>query len=261
MASPQNHRTLSLLLLISLLSFTPSQSLSPENHLLLPSNRKLGKDDQLFCESWRFSVETNDAGIWSTIPSRCFDFVKNYITGDHYLLDSKIVAEDELEFAKSVNVSGDGKDAWVFDVDETLLFNIPYYETHGYGSEIFNEESFDEYMLLGKSPPLSASLSLYQELQRLGFTIFILTGRSEPFRNATEANLRLAGYNNWERLILRGPSDKSKLAVEYKSEKRKELVDEGYRIRGNSGDQWSDLLGYAIAQRSFKLPNPMYYIA
>lgn len=59
----------------------------------------------------------------------------------------------------------------------------------------------------------------------------------------------------------RGPGDKHKLAIEYKSEKRQELVDAGYRIRGNSGDQWSDLLGYAIAQRSFKLPNPMYYIA
>uniref|UniRef100_A0A803MPU0 Acid phosphatase n=1 Tax=Chenopodium quinoa TaxID=63459 RepID=A0A803MPU0_CHEQI len=199
--------------------------------------------------------------IWDTIPTRCFDFVKNYVTSDRYLSDSEVVAGDELEFAKSVNVSGDGKDAWIFDVDETLLFNLPYYELHGYGSEIFDEESFDEYMYLANSPALSASLSLYKELQQLGFTIFVLTGRSEPFRNATEANLRDAGYNIWERLILRGPSDKGKLAVEYKSEKRKELVDEGYRIRGNSGDQWSDLLGYAIAQRSFKLPNPMYYIA
>lgn len=163
-------------------------------------------------------------------------------------------------------------------------------------SEVFNEDSFDQYMLLAESPVLPASLSLYKELQRLGFTIFILTGRSEPFRNATEANLQSAGYSNWERLILRylitllslcfqilnifhlcskqfwflclmyvffnrGPSDKSKKAVEYKSEKRKELEDAGYRIRGNSGDQWSDLLGYAIGQRSFKLPNPMYYIA
>ncbi|XP_021723505.1 acid phosphatase 1-like [Chenopodium quinoa] len=261
MSSPGNHLSLSLLLIFSLLSFTCPHSVSSENHLLLPSNRKFGQDDQLFCESWRFSVETNDAGIWYIIPTRCFDFVKNYFTGDRYFSDSDVVAGAELEFAKSINVSGDGKDAWVFDVDETLLFNLPYYELHGYGSEIFDEESFDEYMLLAKSPALSASLSLYKELQRLGFTIFVLTGRSEPFRNATEANLRDAGYSNWERLILRGPSDKAKLAVEYKSEKRKELVDEGYRIRGNSGDQWSDLLGYAIAQRSFKLPNTMYYIA
>ena len=50
------------------------------------------------------------------------------------------------------------------------------------------------------------------------------------------------------------------MATLYKSEKRDEMVKEGYRIRGNSGDQWSDLLGSSISQRSFKLPNPMYYI-
>ena len=59
----------------------------------------------------------------------------------------------------------------------------------------------------------------------------------------------------------RGTSDAGKLATTYKSEKRKELEDEGYTIHGSSGDQWSDLLGFAVAKRSFKLPNPMYYIA
>ncbi|XP_021730035.1 uncharacterized protein LOC110697008 isoform X3 [Chenopodium quinoa] len=82
MSSPENHLSFSLLLIFSLLTLTFSQSLSSENHLLLPSNRKFGQDDQLFCESWRFSVETNDAGIWYTIPTRCFDFVKNYVTSD-----------------------------------------------------------------------------------------------------------------------------------------------------------------------------------
>ncbi|XP_057537022.1 acid phosphatase 1-like [Amaranthus tricolor] len=257
----QNHRTFSLFLFFSLLSVTTSYSLFPKNHLLLPPTRKLGGDESLFCESWRFAVETNNVIGWSTIPSQCFDFVKNYINGDRYFSDSLIVAENSLEFAKSVNITGDGKDAWIFDVDETLLFNLHYYETHNYGSEAFDEEAFDAWMLQAEASALPASLSLYKELQRLGFTIFILTGRSEPYRTATEANLRSAGYDNWERLLLRGPGDKHKLAIEYKSEKRLELVDEGYRIRGNSGDQWSDLLGYAIAQRSFKLPNPMYYIA
>lgn len=39
------------------------------------------------------------------------------------------------------------------------------------------------------------------------------------------------------------------------------MVKEGYRIVGNSGDQWSDLLGSSLAIRSFKLPNPMYHIS
>lgn len=59
----------------------------------------------------------------------------------------------------------------------------------------------------------------------------------------------------------RGADDQGTLATVYKSKKRKELEDEGYRIHGSSGDQWSDLTGYAVAERSFKLPNPMYYIA
>lgn len=59
----------------------------------------------------------------------------------------------------------------------------------------------------------------------------------------------------------RGPSDIGKTAVAYKSEKRAELEAEGYQIRGSSGDQWSDLLGLPVAIRSFKLPNPMYYIS
>lgn len=49
-------------------------------------------------------------------------------------------------------------------------------------------------------------------------------------------------------------------AVVYKSKKRKELEDAGYKIWGNIGDQWSDLLGSNPGDRTFKLPDPMYYI-
>ncbi|KAF2552275.1 hypothetical protein F2Q68_00036209 [Brassica cretica] len=76
----------------------------------------------------------------------------------------------------------------------------------------------------------------------------------------TVENLINAGFQNWDKLILRSPDEQHKMATLYKSEKRDEMVKEGYRIRGNSGDQWSDLLGSSISQRSFKLPNPMYYI-
>ncbi|KHN40364.1 Acid phosphatase 1 [Glycine soja] len=160
----------------------------------------------------------------------------------------------------SVGLAGDGRDAWVFDVDETLLSNVPYYQGVGFGSEIFNETSFDNWVDLAAAPALPAILSLYNELKELGFKIFFLTGRSEFQRNATETNLLLSGYRDWERLILRGSSDQGKPATTYKSEKRAELENEGYRIHGNSGDQWSDLWGYAVSARSFKLPNPMYYI-
>lgn len=61
-------------------------------------------------------------------------------------------------------------------------------------------------------------------------------------------------------ISLRGANDRGKTATSYKSGKRLEIEEEGYRIHGNSGDQWSDLLGYPVSSRSFKLPNPMYFI-
>lgn len=237
----------------SIIQITPNKHIS--------DSRKLGANDNLYCDSWRFSVETNDAGTWSNIPSRCVGFVQEYMSGERYASDSGVVANYSLAFGEAVKLGGDGKDAWVFDIDETLLSNLPYYEAHGFGSETFNEKYFDEWVDLAEAPAIPASLNLYKGLQRLGFKIFLLTGRSEFQRNATVKNLLYSGFNYWERLLLRGPSDKGKLATVYKSEKRLELINQGYRIHGSSGDQWSDLLGFAVARRSFKLPNPMYYIA
>lgn len=53
---------------------------------------------------------------------------------------------------------------------------------------------------------------------------------------------------------------KGQKAVTFKSEIRKQLVEEGYRIWGNVGDQWSDLQGEFTGNRTFKLPNPMYFV-
>ncbi|RHN40620.1 putative Acid phosphatase [Medicago truncatula] len=50
-----------------------------------------------------------------------------------------------------------------------------------------------------------------------------------------------------------------KIAFQYKSSERKKLEEEGWRIIGNSGDQWSDILGTNTGERTFKLPDPLYY--
>ncbi|WOK96978.1 acid phosphatase 1-like [Canna indica] len=217
-------------------------------------------DDRLYCGSWWFSVETNNARFWRMVPPRCRGFVEEYMSGDRYASDSYAVAAESLAFAESVRIADDGKDAWVFDVDETLLSNIPYYAVNGYGSKLFNETSFNEWVSLGRAPALPASLRLYEELLVLGFQIVLLTGRSEAQRKITEDNLSSAGYHSWRSFILREACDIGKHAVDFKSERRVELEAQGFRIQGCSGDQWSDLLGSSMAKRSFKLPNPMYYI-
>nr|POE55347.1 acid phosphatase 1 [Quercus suber] len=59
-----------------------------------------------------------------------------------------------------------------------------------------------------------------------------------------------------------GPtSESSTTALVYKSTQRAALEAEGYRILGNMGDQWSDLFGTNVGNRTFKVPDPMYYIS
>ncbi|ERN15207.1 hypothetical protein AMTRI_Chr05g58460 [Amborella trichopoda] len=227
----------------------------------IPGGRETGKDTGFVCDSWRFAVETNNLREWKKVPDKCQEYVGVYMTGDRYESDSEIVSGEAENFARNISILGDGKDVWVFDIDETLLSNLPYYAENGFGSKDFNEDSFNEWVVKAEAPALPYSLKLYNELKKLGFRVILLTGREESQRTVTAENLIAAGYDSWERLILRGAKDSGKPAVVYKSEKRMEIEGEGYRIHGNSGDQWSDLLGFAIGNRSFKLPNPMYYIS
>ncbi|CAL5322949.1 unnamed protein product [Camellia sinensis] len=231
----------------------------PEN--IIENQFKESVDElQLQCNSWRFAVETNNLSPWKTIPPECAGYVKDYMMGRAYRIDLETVSKEAGDYAKSVKLSEDGNDVWVFDIDETLLSNLPYYSEHGYGLEIFDSVEFDKWVGKAMAPPIESSLKLYEEVLKLGFKVFLLTGRSEIQRGVTVENLINAGFQDWDKLILRASEDHGKLATMYKSEKRNEMVEEGYRILGNSGDQWSDLLGSSTSIRSFKLPNPMYYI-
>lgn len=91
---------------------------------------------QLQCTSWRVAVEANNLSPWATIPEECADYVKEYMIGRGYELDLQRVSNEAKLFARSAYLSGDGKSAWIFDVDDTLLSNLPYYADHGFGYEI-----------------------------------------------------------------------------------------------------------------------------
>ena len=60
--------------------------------------------------------------------------------------------------------------------------------------------------------------------------------------------------------IYRTAAYKGQSAVTFKSDIRRQIEKEGYRIWGNVGDQWSDLEGDCSGNRTFKLPNPMYFV-
>ncbi|KAF8083914.1 hypothetical protein N665_0746s0016 [Sinapis alba] len=234
---------------------SPAISALDSSYIKLPGNVESRSSIASYCESWRLAVETNNAGTWVVTPSKCASSIETYYSGGQFDSDYNLVARYALDFAGKVKNRFEGKDAWVFDIDETLLSNFDYYnKAHG-------SEPYDSKKVQRTARAFDASLKLYNGLKTLNFTIILLTGRNETKKSTTEKNLVDAGYSGWKHLLMRSPEDKGKTATQYKSEQRSKMVKRGYKLHGNTGDQWSDLLGFAVATRSFKVPNSRYYIA
>jgi acid phosphatase len=147
--------------------------------------------------------------------------------------------------------------ALVLDIDETAFSN-------------WNEELQDDFGYIAKdwndwvdkkqATAIAGTLRLYKEAVAHGVSVFFISGRDEPQRDATTDNLKSAGYDRWTGLALRGPHPKQQSTAEFKSGERRKIVEAGYSIILNVGDQLSDLNGNPQAERSVKLPNPFYYI-
>ena len=71
-------------------------------------------------------------------------------------------------------------------------------------------------------------------------------------------NLRQEGYRPAGVILL--PEGKTfASAVDFKAPERRKLAEQGYTIILSMGDQESDLRG-GYAEKTFKLPNPVYFL-
>ncbi|KAJ0453471.1 putative Acid phosphatase [Helianthus annuus] len=166
-----------------------------------------------------------------------------------------------LSYVDEIIMSDDGLDAWILDVDDTCLSNIFYYKGKRFGGDPYDPQAFKEWASRGICRAIPPILRLFQKLIDRGFKVFLISGRDETtFEQPTLHNLHFQGFFGFERLILRSEAYKGQSGMVYKSEMRRKLVEEGYRIWGNVGDQWSDLRGQFVGNRTFKLPNPMYFV-
>jgi predicted secreted acid phosphatase len=108
--------------------------------------------------------------------------------------------------------------------------------------------------------PIADTVALVKKAQSLGVDVFFITGRPESQRAATEANLKAAGYADWKGLALKQPGVTYASTSAYKAGERQKIVDSGYTLLLNMGDQWSDLQWPPMALHNVKLPNPFYYL-
>ncbi|KAF3967420.1 hypothetical protein CMV_008586 [Castanea mollissima] len=231
---------------------------------ILNQKRKNGVGSSLknYCESWRINVELNNIRGFEVVPQECVEYIQKYMTSSQYKADSqRAIEEVTLYLTSCCSLNGDGKDAWIFDVDDTLLSTVPYFKKHGFGGKKLNSTSLEAWMRESKAPALEHTLKLFHEIKDTGLKIFLISSRKETLRSFTVDNLIKVGYHGWTSLMLRGLEDEVLEVQRYKSKARQHLINEGYRIWGIIGDQWSSFEGPPSAKRTFKLPNSIYYLA
>lgn len=146
--------------------------------------------------------------------------------------------------------------ALVLDIDETTLSNY-----QGIISRKFCEDmkSINRDIQKANAPAIAPMLALYKNAKENHVAIFFVTGRRPSFQRATEKNLKRAGYTSWHGLYFRPVQDHNKSVIPYKTQVRSNITQGGYTIIASIGDQSSDLTG-GYAEKTFKLPNPYYYL-
>ena len=157
------------------------------------------------------------------------------------------------------------KPAIVLDIDETSLSNWPAYRVNGWSRITAGPCDVDRgpcgiraWQAMATSKALPPTLELARRAEALGVAVFFITGRPPELRDATERNLRQEGYRPAAVVLL--PEGKTfESAADFKAPERRKLAEQGYSIIVNMGDQESDLRG-GYAEKTFKLPNPVYFL-
>ena len=155
--------------------------------------------------------------------------------------------------------------AIVLDIDETSLSNWQAYRLNHWARILQGDCNLDHgpcnirvWQAMGKSTAIAPTLHLVDRAHQLGVAVFFITGRPSSLRAVTEQNLREQGYT-WDGVILLPVDERFASGVDFKAPERHRLADQGYTIVLSMGDQQSDLDG-GFAEKTFKLPNPVYFL-
>ena len=126
-----------VLLLLALVSLCNGLEIADRWNILNPERRAPllgGTSLKNYCESWRMNVELNNIRGFEVVPQECISYIGKYMTSTQYKTDSQRAIEQcHLHLTSCCTLRGDGKDAWIFDVDDTLLSTVPYFKIHGFG--------------------------------------------------------------------------------------------------------------------------------
>lgn len=194
-------------------------------------------------------------------------------SGDHvpsttgnYAQQVAQIESDAEGYLGSYKSKSTASKAIVFDVDDTTL-NTYNYEI--FSSFAYNPTTNAQFVNDARFPEVYGMPALAKYASDHGYTIFFITGRPEAQRAGTVTNLAKVGYTapDADHLFLKNAANppaylscgSTCTTIQYKSGTRAHIESLGYDIVANFGDQYSDLTG-GYAERTFKMPNPMYYL-
>ena len=190
--------------------------------------------------------------------------IEQYIASGRYDADVAQVARQAQAYLEE-RAGAVTRPAIVLDIDETSLSNWPAYRVNGW-ARIVNGPcdlvqgpcGIRAWQATAQSKALAPTLALVQRAKALGVAVFFVSGRPAALRAATERNLREQGYQ-WDGVVIYPEGAHFASAVDFKAPERKRIAERGHTILFSIGDQDSDLTG-GYAERTFKLPNPVYFL-
>lgn len=181
--------------------------------------------------------------------------VINYYDSGKYEKDVACIAQQAIQIIKEYAPKSKNP-AIVLDIDDTVLLTYDYNVGEYFG---YNSQRSHIWEKKAIAPPIKPMLNMYQFARKNGVKTFFITGRKNFLKKPTEENLKRAGFYPWDGIFFRPDDYMFKSRIPYKTSVREFLTHQGYEILFSIGDQDSDLLG-GFAHKTFKLPNPMYYI-
>ena len=190
--------------------------------------------------------------VYADLPS-AKQQVRTYVETGQYTRDLESAYTQGLEHLTSH--ADLKKKAIVFDIDETLLSNYDHMVSNSFGG---NDQWYKKEEMLAESTPIVPMVRLYHQAQKLGYQVFLITGRPQDEAAATMKNLRKVGLHHWAKIAY-WPSQSKQTVEAFKASERHAIEAKGYTIVLNVSDQKSDLKGGA-SLFTLKLPNPFYRI-
>jgi predicted secreted acid phosphatase len=202
----------------------------------------------------------------------------------YYAKEARSVAADGKHYLAGKHGSKKTK-AILLDVDDTSLATYNYEIASNWA---YNPTTNAAYVTGELFPAVPGMVDMVKSAQKQGYAIFFLTGRPATQEAVTLGNLTdsdtigldagypaptalkdgedglftkpaVVDYPDYLKTACAADTNGSCTTIHYKSATRAHIESLGYDIVANFGDQYSDLNG-GYADKTFKLPNPSYYL-